>query len=254
MLTDLERVLKTLGDKLLAWREAGEIDGEWFGAQLKTEADRRAHDFLVVALGELDASAPVLSEEDEHGHGEARPDRYWLIDPIDGTASWAGGFAGWVTQAALMEGDAPVLAVVHAPALGFTYAARAGAGATLNGRAMQPSRERGRRILVDNYPQPRGVAAEAMTALSCTGYLESGSIGLKICRVADGSADLFIKDVPVRDWDMGAPALIAREAGAVLGRLNGQSYEFTGPVEKHGIVAARSAEDYAAVVEWFAGR
>lgn len=253
LLQALDGVLTDLGRSLVQWRDEGRTGGEWVGPQLKAEADQRAHEYLVQALGALEPGTPVLSEEDERTHAQARPARYWLIDPIDGTASWAGGFSGWVTQAALMADDQPALAVVRAPDLGRSYAASAGGGATLNGARLATLRPAGRRILVDNYPQPRGIAAEAVEALGCT-YLESGSIGLKVCLVADGSADLFIKDVPVRDWDMGAPALIAREAGAVLGRLSGEAYVFTGPVEKHGIVVAGSIDDYAAAVAWFARR
>src|SRR3954466_12402195 len=104
-----------------------------------------------------------------------------------------------------MVGARPELAVIYAPAFGQVFGAVRGRGATLNGDTLNCAIPAGRRILIDNYPEPRGIAAEAFTGLKCTGYMESGSLALKVCRVADGSADIFIKDVVVRDWDMAAP-------------------------------------------------
>jgi len=74
----------------------------------------------------------------------------------------------------------------------------------------------------------------------CAKYLESGSIGLKICMVAQGVADLFVKDVTVRDWDVAAPHLVLSEAGGVLRRFDGQEFELAGSFEKLGLIAAAS--------------
>lgn len=255
LLAGVAAALEALGEELLAWRAAGATSGQWQGPQYKAEADARAHHRLAEALRALTPDVPVLSEEDEAGHDGARPARHWLIDPIDGTASWAGGFAGFVTQAALMDGEAVALSAVRAPALGLTYAALPGGGATLNGAPLHAARPAGRRLLVDNYPEPRGIAAAAMTELGCTGYVESGSLALKMLRVADGTADLFIKDVVVRDWDMAAPSLIVAEAGAAFLRLDGSRWRFAGAMEKPGgIVTAANAAEAARVVAWAAGR
>ncbi len=237
MIDQLNRILKKTGEGLLGWRDKP-VGGEWQGAQLKTEADREAHYALssaLIALREL----PVLSEEDPASHTDPRPDRYWLIDPIDGTASLAGGFDGFVTQAALMENGEPVLASVYAPALDRLYSSEKGGGAFCNGEPIHVSTDENRLILVDNYPEPRGTAIQMMVDLACTGYMESGSISLKICRVADGSADLFFKDIVVRDWDVGAPMLILQEAGGVFTMVDGKPYPFGGDLEKTGLIAAR---------------
>lgn len=238
----LTRLLEALGRDLLAWRKAGATAGHWEGAQFKAEGDLRAHRFLVDGLSANWPGLPVVSEEDE-AFAESRPERYWLIDPIDGTASWVGGFPGFVTQAALMEADEPVLAAIVAPALGFTYTAARGHGAWLNGAPLVVGGRGDSLRLIDNYPAPRGVAAAAMTGLGCTGYVECGSLALKMCRVIDGAADLFIKDVIVRDWDMAAPALVVAEAGGCFLRLNGDPWRFTGPMQKAGgiVVAADAA-------------
>jgi len=239
MIESLKDILTQTGEGLLRWR--GRAGGEWHGAQLKTEADRAAHQTLSVALTGL-LNIPVISEEDPASHVASRPEQYWLIDPIDGTASLAGGFSGFVTQAALMDKGRPVMAAVYAPALDRLYTAVKGSGAFYNGEKIHVSGADDRLILVDNYPQPKGTAVHMMQELRCTGYLESGSISLKICRVADGSADVFFKDIVVRDWDIGAPLLIVQEAGGTIAQTDGTPYRFDGPMEKSGIIAARTSE------------
>jgi len=242
VLTKLQTILKNLGRQILSWRAAGTSDGVWQGTQLKTEADRRAHRFLLRRLKALSPDTPVVSEEDDAIEVTRRPERYWLIDPIDGTASFASGFPGFVTQVALMERAVPVLAVIYAPALDLLYTARRDSGATLNGRKLRLTVDTKRRVLIDNTPIPVGSAASVYDALGCSGYVESGSISLKICRIADGNADLFFKDVVVRDWDVAAPHLVISEAGGHLAGIDGQSYTYDGSYEKPGVTAAVSQE------------
>lgn len=239
MLETLEKILKELGTLLLDWRARGMTHGNWEGTQLKADADRRAHDFIVEHLHRFWPDIPVISEEDVSAHGSSRPDEYWLIDPIDGTASFCNGFDGFVTQVALMRKCQPVLAVVHAPALGLTYTATQD-GKVLRNSVPISTTVFGIRapILIDNYPEPQGIARCLYDDIGCGGYVESGSIGLKICRVADGTADLFIKDVTVRDWDLAPADLILARAGGLLTTLAGGGIPYNGSFERIGLIAA----------------
>ena len=241
MLDRLSNILTVVGLTLMELRARGPIEGVWAdSSQFKAKADRIAHDLLIRGLGEMTPDIVTVSEED-FSHASERPSEYWLIDPIDGTASYAGGFAGFVTQAALMKGNAPILAAVHAPALGLTYLAEKNQGVRLNGQlfgieASDPYRA----VLIDNYPEPRDTALAAYQELSMTGYVESGSIALKICRVADGTADLFFKDVPLKDWDVAPAELILSEAGGVMTGIDGSPFPYVGDWVKPGVIAARS--------------
>ena len=241
MLDRLSSVLNDVGLMLMELRARGPIEGIWVDAsQFKAEADRMAHDLLIRALGAMTPGVATVSEEDM-SHDRERPSEYWLIDPIDGTASYAGGFDGFVTQAALMKGNVPIFAAVHAPALGLTYLAEKNQGASLNGQRLNISAvDPGRAVLIDNYPEPRANALAAFRELSMTGYVESGSIGLKICRVADGTADLFFKDVNLKDWDVAPAELILLEAGGVMTGIDGAPFTYVGDWVKPGLIAARS--------------
>lgn len=251
MREQLADILHRAGRLLLELRAGGTVTHRRRGAVVNASADTEAHRFLAQALAALSPGVPVVSEEDARTHAHERPGLYWLIDPLDGTASFVDGFPGFVTQAALMRDRRPVLAGVHAPALAETFLAEAGAGATRNGaRLGVAARAREQWVLTDNYPAPRGVSAALMRDWNIPGYLECGSIGLKICRVAEGKADLFVKDVPVRDWDVAAPQLVLEEAGGCVRDSDGRPFSYTGSFEHAGLIASASADAVARIAAW----
>ncbi|MEZ9645217.1 3'(2'),5'-bisphosphate nucleotidase CysQ [Vibrio sp. 10N.261.52.C2] len=250
MLNDLEAVMLALGDKLQHWLTLNGKDGHWEGTQFKAKADLMAHDFLVKELAKISSSIPVVSEEDESTLVGGRPSTYWLIDPIDGTASYIGGFSGYVSQVALMEHGQPILAAIYAPELGLLYSGKQGQGAKLNGEPLEQLTHRSSRILIDNYPEPRGFSHKAYEGLNCDKYIESGSLGLKLLRVADGTADVFVKDVIVRDWDLAPAELILREVGGVLTDIQGEWNKYEGSYEVEGIVCTRNHELHCEVFDW----
>src|SRR5689334_6118884 len=96
------------GERLLEWRYEGRVAAEVVGPTIKAEADRMAHECLVELLA--DSGYPVLSEEEPQNFEVQRPLAYWLIDPLDGTASFVGGYSGFVTQVAFMDHGRPVAA------------------------------------------------------------------------------------------------------------------------------------------------
>ncbi len=238
MLEAMTSLMRDVGTALKGWASGGGVDGHWEGSQYHAKADRWAHEMICAGLAKLPDRFPVLSEEAESGEFDLARGPCWLIDPIDGTASYTEGFPGYVTQIALMENGRPVLAVVYAPATDEMFVAKRGAGAFKNGNRL-PAKTSSHLTLIDNYPEPRGVAAAIYRDLAFAEYLESGSLGLKICRVAEGACDAFVKDIRVRDWDVAAPELILSE---VIGRLTdrfGQRLTYTGNGAHEGLVAAR---------------
>ncbi len=238
----VQDILRDVGASLLAMRANGPVGGTWHATQLKSEADLIAEAMIMRGLRALTPDLPIVSEEDLGSHAVDRLSRYWLVDPIDGTASFCGGYSGFVTQLALMDGARPVLGAVYGPALDLMYVAEQGSGASANGARLAVDWRGGDVVLTDNYTEPRGIARLLVEKLPCAGYLESGSIGLKICRVADGQADLFVKDVTVRDWDLAPAHLILAEAGGVLVDLGGREIDYGGSLEQGGgLIAAASS-------------
>lgn len=218
------------------------------GDQVKSEVDIRAHGFLLEGLRRIIPGIAVISEEDDAFDEVARPTAYWLIDPLDGTKSYLGGYTGYVTQLALIEESAPILAAVHQPHTGDFYKAERGGGAYLNDRPIPLMREERPWVLTDNTPQPEGVSAQVYRGVGCGHYIESGSLGLKVCLVASGVADLFVKGVVLRDWDIAPAHLILSESGGCLTQVDGLPFTYSEGWEKNGVIAAGTTELHEAIV------
>ncbi len=254
MILQVAEILRGIGTQLLYWRNREAVQGRWEGSQFKAKADQAAHEMLSEGLRRIEPSIPIISEEDNSSHVERRPDRYWLIDPIDGTASFAHGYTGFVTQAALVIDHRPLMGVVYAPVMDILYHAERGRGAFLNDGRLLCVRKGRMETLIDNYPAPRGITLAAFNKLKFRRYVECGSISLKICKVADGTADLFFKDLLVQTWDLAAPQVILEEAGGFLKDIQGCDIDYATGFEKVGVVAASNEDSAMRLVKWYAKR
>ena len=123
-------------------RQAGELTLRWFrspdlvvdvkaDATPVTEADRSAERFLRRELASRFPDDGIVGEEEAERPG--RSGRRWVIDPIDGTKAFTHGVPLFATLLALLEGDEPVLGVIHLPALGETVYAARGEGCWIDG-------------------------------------------------------------------------------------------------------------------------
>lgn len=254
MILRVAEILRGVGTQLLKLRSGEAIQGRWEGSQFKAKADQVAHEMLSEGLRRIEPSIPIISEEDSSSHAERRPDRYWLIDPIDGTASFAEGYAGFVTQAALVIAHRPLMGVVYAPVMDILYHAERGKGAFLNNGRLLCAPKGRMETLIDNYPEPLGITFAAFNNLKFKRYVECGSISLKICRVADGTADIFFKDILVRTWDLAAPQVILEEAGGFLKDIQGCDIDYAASFEKAGVVAAGNEDSVMRLINWYAKR
>ena len=250
MIKRISKIVKEVGNDLLNLRKF-EIKGEWEGTQFKAEADKIAHQKLVSSLKKINSSLPIISEEDSNSLVKERPAIYWLIDPIDGTASLAKGYFGFVTQVALMKDNEPIISAVYAPVLNSLYTAEKGKGAFLNEKRLSIKKKMTMETLIDNYPKPQGIANEIYQSFNLKSYVECGSISLKICKVADGTADLFVKNVVVRDWDIAPAQLIIEESGGCLVDLKGHAFLYSGAYEHDGLVASTSINICKEIVLWY---
>lgn len=251
----IEKSLRQCGEILGELNRNGKTGGRWEGDQFKAEADRIAHEFLSNQIQTSFPNIPIVSEEDD-GSIEQTFDEYFIIDPIDGTASFAHGFAGWVTQMAYVKNEIPVLSGIYAPVSEEYFEAEKNHGAFRNKEhlAIRATDEKINSI-IDNYPQAKGITLEIMNDLNIPNYVESGSIALKICRVADNTADLFFKAMEPKDWDLAAPKLILEEAGGVLRDANGDKIHFgRGSRRHHGLIAAKNVSTLEKVSNWYRSR
>ncbi|WP_333608904.1 3'(2'),5'-bisphosphate nucleotidase CysQ [Arsukibacterium sp.] len=186
-----------------------------------TAADLAAHQVIITALTTLTPDIPVLSEEAADISWDIRQhwQRYWLVDPLDGTKEFIKRNGEFTVNIALIEQGEPVLGVVHAPVLAKSYYAAKGDGAFLkqaSGVSRLKVNQASRQQLV------KVVGSRSHPSPDLAGYLaqfpqhEMVPVGssLKFCLVAEGSADVYPRFGPTMQWDTGAGHIIALEAGA----------------------------------------
>ncbi|MBC2664469.1 3'(2'),5'-bisphosphate nucleotidase CysQ [Novosphingobium flavum] len=184
------------------------------------EADLLVDRFLRRELTQLLPSAGWLSEETADAPARLSGGLIWLVDPIDGTKDFIAGREGWAVSVALVLSGRPLLGMLYAPARGEFWHAEAGKGAWRNGRTLAASTRKelnGARVPADCLP-----AIDSDLRL----VDKPNSIALRIAMVAADEADLLATLRWGWEWDVGAAALIAREAGAAVTDAFGQALSY----------------------------
>lgn len=203
-----------------------------------TEADLAVNRFLEERLRNIFPDAGWLSEESADMPGRLDRDLVLVVDPIDGTRSFAAGGPVWAVSIALVHQQRPVVGVVHAPALAETYAAVKGGGARLNNTAIEVSRRRtfDAEVLVGG---PFGFAQRLRNAgLEFELLPKIPSLAVRISKVAAGAIDAALVSANAHDWDLAACDLIVTEAGGQLISLRGHRPLYNRVHTLHGELAA----------------
>jgi len=207
----LETIVREAGRIALAtWPGNGHSPQVWEKSPNNPvcEADLLVDRYLRRELTQLLPAAGWLSEETTDAPERLEGGLIWLVDPIDGTRDYIRGREGWCVSVALIFNGRPLLGLLCAPARGEFWHGEAGKGAWRNGRPLAASTRRqlpGARVPAD------GVSKEDADLVLVD---KPNSIALRIAMVAADEADLVATLRWGWEWDIGAAALIAREAGA----------------------------------------
>lgn len=233
-----------LCDQVLAIaRDAGDaimrVYEQDFSVQMKddrsplTEADNASHDLIKSGLAALEPRLPLLSEESpEHEFSDRRQwQRYWLVDPLDGTKEFIKRNGEFTVNIALIDAHRPVMGVVTAPALGWEYSGIVGVGAFKREGGGPP---RSIHIRPKAAQPPRVVGSRSHASPALASYLEAigphqlTSMGssLKICLVAEGAADVYPRFGPTSEWDTAAAQAILESAGGSMIDLSGEALTY----------------------------
>jgi 3'(2'), 5'-bisphosphate nucleotidase len=188
-----------------------------------TAADLASHEILAAGLGRLDEGIPVLSEEGASiAYGERHAwERFWCVDPLDGTKEFIKKNGEFTVNIALVDGGEPVLGVVYAPVLDRTYFGARGLGAwRLEGgveHALSAPGSGGDELAVVASRSHAGDHLTAFLDALPSHRLVSMGSSLKLCLVADGTADLYPRLGPTMEWDTAAAhGVVAAAGGQVL--------------------------------------
>ena len=198
-----------------------------------TAADMASHRLIVAGLQELTPDIPVLSEESKDIAWNVRRgwDRYWLVDPLDGTREFVKRNGEFTVNIALVEHHGPVLGVVLVPVTGELYYGVAGDGAFLEaspGAMPRPIATRAA-ASVPIVAGSRSHANERQAAmLGNLGEHRLVSVGssIKFCMVARGDADLYLRVGPTSEWDTAAAQGVLEQAGGAVLDLHGEPLRY----------------------------
>lgn len=186
-----------------------------------TQADLASDRVISAGLTALDLGWPLLSEESAQIPYEERKnwDRFWLIDPLDGTKEFIKRNGEFTVNIALIKNGQPILGVVYAPVLDVCYFAARGVGSFVRRGADEPqsiavkSAMPGESLKVvasrSHADERTSALLEKLVLYEC---ISMGS-SLKLCLVAEGAAHIYPRLGPTMEWDTAAAHAIVKYSG-----------------------------------------
>ncbi len=210
---------------------------------LVTETDHESEAVILSGIRKEFPGHSIVTEESGSLAGDSS--HCWYIDPLDGTLNYAHAVPFFCTSLAYARQGRLELAAIYEPMRDECFTAQQGKGAWLNGEPMHVSEatELIDSLLVTGFPYD--LLGSAMHNIDYFGYFSRrsqgvrrlGSAALDLCYVAAGRLDGYW-ELSIKNWDIAAGALIAREAGARVTKINGSAELLDPP---NSILAANAA-------------
>jgi len=215
-----------------------------------TRADVEAEQLIAQGLAEIAPEIPLVAEEAvSAGRVPEVGERFFLVDPLDGTREFIARNGEFTVNIALIVDGAPVMGVIYAPANGEIVFADQAHGA-FAGRVDldEAASADGDPVIHDIHPiqarsceETGGVALvsrshcdvrtrDLLTRFAPDSVQELGS-SLKLCRIAQGSADLYLRHGPTMQWDTAAGDAILRAAGGCVVDLAGRPLRYARQID-----------------------
>ncbi|MBU6147977.1 MAG: 3'(2'),5'-bisphosphate nucleotidase CysQ [Actinomycetales bacterium] len=234
---DLAADLAQQAGRLLCEHRQRSLEGPTISVtELRDQADALAHRMLVAAFAHARSEDAVLSEEGADDPRRLGADRVWIIDPLDGTYEYGQYRPDFAVHIALWDrfADQPdrlALGIVDLPAIGLTLRSDAPPLAP----AMAPA-DRPVRLVVSRTRPPaqmdRLLAALSEAAGRPAEQVDIGSVGAKVAEILSGRADAYVHTTGFHEWDIAAPAAVARAAGLHVSDIAGAPLALNQPVTR----------------------
>jgi myo-inositol-1(or 4)-monophosphatase len=195
---------------------------------LVTDADIAAESFIVGLIKERFPGHAILSEE---AGGDAIGKGYtWVVDPLDGTTNYAHRHPVFAVSIGVLEGEEPLVGVIHDPLRDQTFVAHRGAGARLNDVPIHTSgiMELKNAMVGLDWGHENEVRERMLDYLHrvlprCGTLRASGSAALALAYVAAGWLDAYFQP-GLKPWDAAAGILLVKEAGGRCTTIQGAPY------------------------------
>jgi len=212
-------------------RSSLRIDAKAGHANFVTDHDRRVQERLRGALSKIMPDAQFIGEEGT-SQRFSPSGKFFIVDPIDGTANFIKDFHASAISVALVVDGAAELGVVYNPYLDEMFSARRGYGAFCNKRRIRVSNEPLENGLVIFGSAPYDETLRERSFRLAYAYFKraidvrrTGSAALDLCSVAAGRAELFF-ELSLSPWDHAAGALIVEEAGGIVTDIDGNALAY----------------------------
>ena len=200
-----------------------------------TAADEAAEAIILKELARIAPDIPVISEEAASaGHIPDVGNRFWLVDPLDGTKEFISRNGEFTVNIALIENHQPVLGVVLAPALDRLFGGVVGG---VDGGAFVE--DKGNRRAINCRKTP----AEGLTVVSSRSHGDAAALdaflagrkvassvnagsSLKLCLIAAGEADMYPRLGRTMEWDIAAGHAVLAAAGGKVNTIEGKPLRY----------------------------
>ena len=222
---DLIKICENAGNKIMDIYESADISKmeiEYKDDKSPlTLADKAANKIICKSLVKIDPKIPILSEEGAKISYENRKTwkKFWLIDPIDGTKEFIKKNGEFTINIALIENQKPTLGIVYAPVLKkYWFGSKKGAFKLENGRKQKinVNQELGKTIKVVASRSHKSPKLNSFLSNFDKYELVSMGSSIKICLVAEGSADIYPRLAPTMEWDTAAAHAVLKFANGSL--------------------------------------
>ena len=241
----IEAAIKAGGEILKIYAQNFEVEFKADESPL-TAADKAAHEIIVQALETT--PYPVLSEESAEVIYEERRNwkTYWLVDPLDGTKEFIKKNGEFTVNIALIKNGVPIFGVVYVPVLDVVYCGMPDAESEMldvkcgmsawkatdcAGKSVDEIMQGAEPLSASHVPlssnprslrivaskshcndETRAFIAELEKKYGAAELVSRGS-SLKLCMVAEGSANIYPRIAPTMEWDTAAAHAVIRGAG-----------------------------------------
>lgn len=217
MLNKITELAKVVSEKILKIYEA-----HAYSVSVKdddsplTQADMISNKIILEGLAELSSFPSVSEETFDFEKPRQHYEKFWLVDPLDGTKDFIARNGQFTVNIALVENGKPVLGVVAVPASKDLFYAERNKGAFLNGN----------RISCENVSRKEIIGADSCfhsTDQTLSFFREHGithikkfGSSIKLCKIASGEIDIYPRLNGTKEWDTAAGHVILNEAGGEI--------------------------------------
>jgi 3'(2'), 5'-bisphosphate nucleotidase len=156
--------------------------------------------------------------------------RYWLIDPLDGTKEFVNRNGEFTVNIALIDAHRPIFGVVHVPVQDKTYIGCEGRGSELReaGKVtpISVAAASNSPVRIVGSRSHRGTSLDAFLAKLGDHDMVAMGSSLKFCTVAEGNADIYPRLGPTSEWDTAAAQAVVEQAGGQVLELDGKPLSY----------------------------